>query len=72
MFLTRMGPSSKMIVTGDGSQIDLPKNQRSGLLEALDVLTGVKGISIVRLKAQDVIRHRLVKSIVEAYQEKED
>ena len=67
MFLTRMGPESKMIVTGDGSQIDLPPNQRSGLKEALQYLTEVPGIGIVELSARDVVRHRLVKDIIEAY-----
>lgn len=67
MFLTRMGPESKMIVTGDGSQIDLPPNQRSGLKEALQYLSEVAGIGIVELGAKDVVRHRLVKDIIEAY-----
>lgn len=67
MFLTRMGPESKMIVTGDGSQIDLPPNQRSGLKEALNYLSGVPGIGIVELSARDVVRHKLVKDIIEAY-----
>ena len=67
MFLTRMGPDSKMIVTGDGSQIDLPPNQRSGLKEALQYLSEVDGIGIVELGARDVVRHRLVRDIIEAY-----
>jgi phosphate starvation-inducible PhoH-like protein len=67
MFLTRMGPESKMIVTGDGSQIDLPPNQRSGLKEALSYLKDVDGIGIVELGARDVVRHKLVKDIIEAY-----
>lgn len=67
MFLTRMGPSSKMIITGDKSQIDLPKNQKSGLIEALDILKGVKGIGFVELDDRDVIRHKLVRSIIGAY-----
>lgn len=67
MFLTRMGPESKMIVTGDGSQIDLPPNQRSGLKEALQYLSEVQGIGIIELGAKDVVRHRLVKDIIEAY-----
>lgn len=67
MFLTRMGPESKMIVTGDGSQIDLPPNQRSGLKEALMYLKDVQGIGIVELGARDVVRHKLVKDIIEAY-----
>lgn len=67
MFMTRMGPDSKMIITGDPTQIDLPSNQRSGLKEATHVLKGVKGISFVELTDKDVVRHRLVKDIVEAY-----
>ncbi len=71
MFLTRMGPNSKVIITGDQTQVDLPSRQKSGLKEALHVLRDVKGIGIVNLSGKDVIRHRLVKSIIEAY-EKED
>jgi phosphate starvation-inducible PhoH-like protein len=67
MFLTRMGPMSKVIVTGDTSQIDLPKKQRSGLTEAIRVLKDVKGIGFVELDVHDVVRHRLVKDIVLAY-----
>ncbi len=67
MFMTRMGPSSKMIITGDRSQIDLPKNQKSGLIEALNILKGVKGIGFVELDDKDVIRHKLVKAIIGAY-----
>ena len=67
MFLTRIGPSAKAIVTGDLSQIDLPRNQRSGLYTALDILSPVKGIGIVRLTGDDVVRHRLVKEIIRAY-----
>lgn len=69
MFLTRLGPSAKCIITGDLSQIDLPRRQRSGLIHALDVLTDVKGISKVFLTADDVVRHRLVKQIIKAYEE---
>ncbi|MBT34210.1 MAG: phosphate starvation-inducible protein PhoH [Thalassobius sp.] len=72
MFLTRMGPESKMIVTGDKSQIDLPRNQKSGLLNALTVLHGINGISIVELSNKDVIRHRLVKNIITAYNKFDD
>jgi phosphate starvation-inducible protein PhoH and related proteins len=68
MFLTRMGPDSKMIVTGDTSQIDLPRNQRSGLKEAVRILGDVKGIGFVELSERDVVRHRLVRDIIEAYQ----
>jgi phosphate starvation-inducible PhoH-like protein len=67
MFLTRMGPDSKMIVTGDTSQIDLPSNQRSGLKEATRILWNVKGIGFVELSDKDVVRHRLVRDIIEAY-----
>jgi phosphate starvation-inducible PhoH-like protein len=67
MFLTRMGPESKMIVTGDASQIDLPSNQRSGLKEAARILNNVKGIGFVELSDKDVVRHRLVRDIIEAY-----
>lgn len=67
MFLTRMGPDSKMIVTGDTSQIDLPVNQRSGLKEAVRILNEVKGIGFVELNERDVVRHRLVRDIIDAY-----
>jgi phosphate starvation-inducible PhoH-like protein len=67
MFLTRMGPESKMIVTGDVSQIDLPPNQRSGLKEAVRILWKVKAIGFVELSEKDVVRHRLVRDIIEAY-----
>jgi len=71
MFLTRLGFSSKMVVTGDATQIDLPQHQQSGLLHALKVLDGVKGIGICRLSSQDVVRHQLVESIVQAYEANE-
>ncbi len=67
MFLTRMGPDSKMIVTGDTSQIDLPSNQRSGLKEAVRILMDVNSIGFVELNEKDVVRHRLVRDIIEAY-----
>lgn len=67
MFLTRMGPESKMIVTGDTTQIDLPVNQKSGLKESLRILNGLKGIGFVELTEKDVVRHRLVREIIEAY-----
>lgn len=67
MFLTRMGPSAKFIVTGDVTQIDLPKSQPSGLLQAIKLLDKVEGITFVHLTGQDVVRHRLVKNIIEAY-----
>ncbi|MBC8112720.1 MAG: PhoH family protein [Verrucomicrobia bacterium] len=68
MFLTRMGPNSQVIVTGDESQIDLPKKQKSGLVEALHILKTVKGIGFVKLDAKDVVRHRLVRAIIGAYE----
>ena len=67
MFLTRMGPDSKVIVTGDRSQIDLPRNQKSGLIEALDFLKGIEGIGFVELNEKDVVRHKLVRRIITAY-----
>jgi phosphate starvation-inducible PhoH-like protein len=67
MFLTRLGENSKMVVTGDPSQIDLPNGQTSGLVEALDLLQGVAGIAHVRFTAADVVRHPLVARIVNAY-----
>ena len=71
MFLTRMGQTAQFIVTGDMSQIDLPSKQRSGLSYALDALKGVEGIGVVRLNQNDVIRHPLVKKIIEAFEKKE-
>jgi len=71
MFLTRMGPNSKVIITGDQTQVDLPNRQKSGLKEALHVLRDVKNIGIVTLSGKDVIRHKLVKSIIEAYEKDE-
>lgn len=67
MFLTRMGPESKMIVTGDISQIDLPSRQSSGLREGVRILKDVKGIGFVELNEKDVVRHRLVRDIIDAY-----
>ncbi|HAD96924.1 MAG TPA: phosphate starvation-inducible protein PhoH [Cryomorphaceae bacterium] len=72
MFLTRMGSDAKFIITGDASQIDLPRKQRSGLVEAMRILDKIKGISFVRLNQQDVIRHRLVKNIINAYEVEEN
>ncbi len=69
MFLTRLGPSAKCIITGDLSQIDLPRNQRSGLFKALDILKGIRGIHTIRFNSDDVVRHTLVKSIIMAYDE---
>lgn len=67
MFLTRMGPSAKFIVTGDVTQIDLPRNQPSGLIQAIKILSNIKGVDFIYLDSQDVVRHRLVKEIIEAY-----
>jgi len=67
MFLTRMGPDSKMIVTGDASQIDLPSRQSSGLKEAMRILKDLKGIGFIELNEKDVVRHKLVRDIIEAY-----
>ncbi len=67
MFLTRMGPNSKVIVTGDISQIDLPKKQKSGLIESIDILKNVEGIGFIELSGKDVVRHKLVKEIISAY-----
>lgn len=72
MFLTRMGPNSKVIITGDQSQVDLPTKQKSGLSESLKILKDVKGIGVVQLSGKDVVRHRLVKSIIDAYEKHED
>lgn len=68
MFLTRMGPSAKVIITGDLSQVDLPAKQTSGLLKATRILEKIKGISMVLLNVDDVVRHRLVKEIIKAYE----
>ena len=67
MFLTRMGVGSKFIITGDQTQIDLPKNQESGLIHAKNNLNKIKGISFVKLNEKDVIRHKLIKQIIKAY-----
>ncbi len=67
MFLTRIGANAKAIITGDLTQIDLPKNQKSGLLKATRILTGIEGIAHIMLDESDVVRHRLVKHIIRAY-----
>ena len=74
MFLTRLGMNGKMIITGDVTQIDLPRHTRSGLLQALNVLKGVKGIGLIEYEKKDIVRHPLVQRIVDAYEarEKED
>ena len=68
MFLTRMGMNTKMIVTGDMTQIDLPSSQRSGLVEATCILKGVEGIAFIEMNKKDIVRHKLVTRIVEAYE----
>ena len=72
MFLTRMGMNTKMIVTGDMTQIDLPTSQTSGLIQALRILKGIKGISFIELNKKDIVRHKLVTRIVEAYEKYEE
>jgi phosphate starvation-inducible PhoH-like protein len=67
MFLTRMGKSAKFIITGDITQVDLPKNQHSGLMDASKILEGIKGIRFVTLDESDVVRHKLVSKIIKAY-----
>ena len=68
MFLTRMGQNSKIVITGDITQIDLPNKERSGLIEAVKVLKNIEGISIIRLTEKDVVRHKLVQDIIRAYE----
>jgi phosphate starvation-inducible PhoH-like protein len=70
MFLTRIGLNSRAVVTGDITQIDLPPGQRSGLVEARGLLKGLQGISICEFDRRDVVRHRLVKRIIKAYESK--
>lgn len=72
MFLTRMGWNTKMIITGDMTQIDLPREQKSGLREALRILDGIEGISIINLTQKDIVRHKLVTQIVKAYENYEN
>jgi len=72
MFLTRMGPNAKLIITGDLTQVDLPKKQMSGLFRAMKILRNIEGISIVELDTQDVVRHKLVKEIIKAYDKAEE
>ncbi len=71
MFLTRMGVSAKFVITGDMSQIDLPKRSESGLIHAFQILKDIKGIAFVEFNSDDIIRHRLVKEIVKAYNNEE-
>jgi phosphate starvation-inducible PhoH-like protein len=67
MFLTRIGPSAKAIITGDMSQVDLPKNQKSGLIKATRILKNIQGIAYIELTGSDVVRHRLVREVIKAY-----
>ncbi len=69
MFLTRLGFGSKVVVTGDISQIDLPKKEESGLIEAIKILKNIKGIAIIQFSRKDVVRHKLVQEIIRAYEE---
>ncbi|GAI56575.1 unnamed protein product, partial [marine sediment metagenome] len=70
MVLTRLGNGSKMIITGDITQIDLDTSQRSGMVEAIETLRRIKGIAVVELTRRDIVRHRLVQNIVRAYKKK--
>ena len=67
MFLTRIGPNAKAIITGDPTQVDLPKNMQSGLWRATRLLKNIDGISHIELDEEDVVRHKLVKAIIKAY-----
>ena len=69
MFLTRLGMNAKMIVTGDMTQIDLPERQTSGLVQAVSILSRVKGVGVVEFNKKDIVRHKLVQRIVEAYEQ---
>lgn len=71
MFLTRLGPSAKAIINGDLTQIDLPSNQRSGLIKAINILNEIEGIGVVTLDERDVIRHKLVRKIISAFEKEE-
>jgi len=70
MFLTRLGQNSKAVITGDITQIDLPDPKKSGLLEAIEILEGIPGISFVYFTKNDVVRHPIVQKIIEAYESK--
>ena len=67
-----MGASSKFIMTGDSTQIDLPRKNDSGLIQAMRILSGIDGISIIKFDERDIVRHKLVKSIVRAYEKEEN
>ncbi len=72
MFLTRIGPSAKCIITGDMTQIDLPKNQQSGLKRTMEILQHIDGVGIIHLSVEDVVRHRLVKEIIKAFDKEKE
>ncbi len=72
MLLTRIGPTAKCIITGDLTQVDLPKNQRSGLMQTVKLLRNIKGIGVLQLTADDVMRHKLVKHIIRAFEQESD
>ena len=72
MFLTRMGKSAKFVITGDRTQIDLPPKQKSGLIQASEYLEGVDGIAFIHMTGADVLRHRLVRKIIDRYQKFEE
>ena len=72
MFLTRLGFGSKAIITGDITQIDLPKGKYSGLKQVMEILRGIKGIGFVYFSEKDVVRHKLVKDIIKAYEKHEE
>ena len=72
MFLTRMGRSAKFVITGDVTQVDLPRNQPSGLLPTLDMLRNIEGISLIELDEKDIIRHELVTKVVQAFRKRDE
>jgi phosphate starvation-inducible PhoH-like protein len=72
MFLTRMGVNSKFIMTGDTTQIDLPKRNESGLLQAIRILSGIEGVSVIKFDERDIVRHKLVRKIIKAYEKEEN
>ena len=72
MFLTRMGWNTKMIITGDLTQVDLPRGQKSGLLQAMEILEGTKGLAVIHMDDKDIVRHKLVTRIVNKFQEYDD
>jgi phosphate starvation-inducible PhoH-like protein len=72
MFLTRMGINSKFIMTGDTTQIDLPKKNDSGLLQAIRILGGIEGVSVIKFDERDIVRHKLVRRIIKAYEQEEN